>query len=91
MFREDFLETIIVPYFQHFVPILLIRLHGGAIIVEILLRAARIVPIGIPLVRRLGWRTVKELIDHAFMLMIFNSLHGPASQYMSDLCAKNPS
>ena len=40
---------------------------------------------GLPLVRRLGWKTIEELIAHESELMVFKSIHGLAPQYMSDL------
>ena len=57
-------------------------------------RAARIITNssfdapGIPLVRRLGWKTIEELIAHESELMVFKSIHGLAPQYMSDLFTK---
>ena len=57
-------------------------------------RAARIIinnsfdAPGIPLVRRMGWKTVEELIAHESELMVFKSIHGLAPQYMSDLFTK---
>ena len=57
-------------------------------------RAARIITIdsfdapGIPLLRRLGWKTVEEFIAHELELMVFKSLHGLAPQYVSDLFTK---
>ena len=38
--------------------------------------------------RRLGWKTIEELIAHASELMVFKSIHGLAPQYMSDLFTK---
>ena len=57
-------------------------------------RAARIIKNssfnapGIPLLRRLGWKTIEELIAHESELMVFKSIHGLAPQYMSDLFTK---
>ena len=38
--------------------------------------------------RRLGWKTIEELIAHESELMVFKSIHGLALQYMSDLFTK---
>ena len=43
---------------------------------------------GIPLVLRLGWKTIEELIAHESELMVFKSIHGLAPQYMGDLFTK---
>ena len=43
---------------------------------------------GIPLVRRVGWKTIEELIAHESELMVFISIHGLAPQYMGDLFIK---
>ena len=57
-------------------------------------RAARIITNssfdapGIPLVRRLGWKIIEELIAHESELIVFKSIHGPAPQYMGDLFTK---
>ena len=57
-------------------------------------RAARIITNssfdapGIPLVRRLGWKTIEEPIAHESELMVFKSIHGLAPQYMGDLFTK---
>ena len=57
-------------------------------------RAARIITNssfdapGIPLVRRLGWKTIEELIAHESELMVFKSIHGLAPDYISDLFTK---
>ena len=42
----------------------------------------------IPLVCRLGWKTIEELIAHESELMVFKSAHGLAPQYTSDLFTK---
>ena len=60
-------------------------------------RTARIITnnsfdtLGIPLVRRLGWKTIEELIAHDSELMVFKSINGLAPRYMSDLFPKTPS
>ena len=57
-------------------------------------RAVRIITnisfdaLGIPLVRRLDWKTIEELIAHELELMIFTSIHGQVPQYMRDLFTK---
>ena len=57
-------------------------------------RAARIIANnsfdapGIPLVHRLGWKTIEELIAHESELKVFKSIHGLAPQYMSNLFTK---
>ena len=38
--------------------------------------------------RRLGWKTIEELIAHESELLVFKSIHGLAPQYMSDLFTK---
>ena len=38
--------------------------------------------------RRLGWKTIVELVAHESKLMVFKSIHGLAPQYMSDLFTK---
>ena len=57
-------------------------------------RAARIITgsrfdaPGLPLVKRLGWKTIDELISSESNIMVFKSLHGLAPQYMSNLFTK---
>ena len=57
-------------------------------------RAARIVTgsrfdkPGLPLVKRLGWKTIDELISSESNIMVFKSLHGLPPQYMSNLFTK---
>ena len=43
---------------------------------------------GLPLVKRLGWKTIDELISSESNIMVFKSLHGLAPQYMSNLFTK---
>ena len=43
---------------------------------------------GLPLVKRLGWKTIDELISSESNIMFFKSLHGLAPQYMSNLFTK---
>ena len=43
---------------------------------------------GLPLVKRLGWKTMDELIINESNIMVFKSLHGLAPQYMSNLFTK---
>ena len=38
--------------------------------------------------RRLGWKTIEELIAHESEVMVFKSIEGLAPQYMSDLFKK---
>ena len=38
--------------------------------------------------RRLGWKTIEELIAHESEFMVFKSIHGLDPQYMSDLFTK---
>ena len=40
---------------------------------------------GIPSVRRLGWKTIEELIAHESELRAFKSINALAPQYMNDL------
>ena len=58
-------------------------------------RAARIVtnssfdaPSG-PLIRSLGWKTVRELVDQDSRLMVYKSINELAPQYMSNLFTRN--
>ena len=57
-------------------------------------RAARIITgsrfdaPGLQLVKRLGWKTIDELISSESDIMVFKSLHGLAPQYMSNLFTK---
>ena len=57
-------------------------------------RAARIITgsrfeaPGLQLVKRLGWKTIDELISSESNIMVFKSLHGLAPQYMSNLFTK---
>ena len=57
-------------------------------------RAARIITgsrfdaPGLPLVNRLGWKTIDELIGSEPNIMVFKSLHGLAPQYISNLFTK---
>ena len=43
---------------------------------------------GLPLVKRLGWKSIDELISSESNIMVFKSLHGLAPQYMSNLFTK---
>ena len=57
-------------------------------------RAARIITgsrfdkLGLPLGKRLGWKTIDELISSESNIMVFKSLHGLAPQYMRNLFTK---
>ena len=57
-------------------------------------RAARIITgsrfdsPGLPLVKRLGWKTIDELINSESNIMVFISLHGLALPYMRNLFTK---
>ena len=43
---------------------------------------------GLPLVKRLGWKTIDELISSKSNVMVFISLHGLAPHYMPNLFTK---
>ena len=43
---------------------------------------------GLPLVKRLGWKTIDELISSESNIMVFKTLHGLAPQCMSNLFTK---
>ena len=60
-------------------------------------RAARIVTAssfnpapGLPLINKLGWKTIDELIASDSNIMVFKSLHELAPQYMCNLFTKTP-
>ena len=39
----------------------------------------------LPIIRALGWPTVRELLDFETVKMVFKSLNGEAPSYMSDM------
>ena len=43
---------------------------------------------GLPLVKRLDWKTIDELINSESNIMVFKSLHGLAPPYMRNLFTK---
>ena len=42
-----------------------------------------------PLIESLGWKTVRDLVDQDSRLMVYKSINGLASQYMSNLFTRN--
>ena len=92
---EIMYKNLVEPYFRNCCPV---WGNAGASIIEKLQklqnRAAKLVTNSpfdaspLPVIRALGWSTVREIIDLESARIVYKSLNGDAPSYISDVFAK---